>query len=146
MKNIRHQRILHLIRTKCIRNQEELRNLLSQEGFPVTQATISRDIRLLHLMKKAGKDGVYHYQEQNRKEDLPEFLYQNITKIDYVGNTLVIHCISGTAQAVCTILDKMGRSEIVGTIAGDDTIFAVIRSRKQGQAFAQELKKKLQNR
>ena len=146
MKNIRHETILRLIRTEHIKNQEELRELLCKEGFPVTQATISRDIRVLHLMKKAGEDGIYYYQEQNTAEEIPDFMNGNIQNIDHAENILVIKCISGTAQAVCTMLDKMERPEIVGTLAGDDTIFVLMRSQRQTKQFAQELTEKLQNR
>jgi len=146
MRNIRQETIIRLIRTKHIRNQEELKKFLAREGFPVTQATISRDVRELHLMKKAGEDGIYYYQEQPTAQKIPDFMNGNIKKIDYAENMLVVKCVSGTAQAVCTMLDKMERPEIVGTLAGDDTIFVLMRSARQAVQFARELMENLQNR
>ena len=90
MKNSRHETILRLIRTQHIKNQEELKEFLAKEGFPVTQATVSRDIRVLHLMKKAGEDGIYYYQEPPVTEKIPDFMNGNIKNIDYAENILVI--------------------------------------------------------
>jgi len=143
--NARQEMIQHLIQTRKIHNQAELLKALREEGFPVAQATISRDIRTLHLTKKADSDGSYHYvsHESSFRTGL---LFSNIHAIDYAGNIVVIKCSTGTAQAVCTVLDGIRRPEIVGTLAGDDTIFVLARTEKQAHQLAEELNQKVQNR
>ena len=139
MKNARQREILDLITNYKITNQETLQEYLRQNGFPVTQATISRDIRELNLIKKAGSDGIYHYVTPDHAVPNGALLVGNVLSADYSGHTLVIKCRSGTAQAVCTVLDEMQRPEIVGTLAGDDTIFAQMRTRENAKRFAAEL-------
>lgn len=146
MKNARQSKILELIRLHSVGNQDELQTLLSEQGFPVTQATISRDIRELHLIKKAGGDGVYSYVLPDAPAPHNDLFAGNILDADHAGNTVVIKCRSGTAQAVCTVLDTMHRPEIVGTLAGDDTIFALLRTGEQAKRFAAELKQTIQDR
>lgn len=143
MINARQRKILQLISTMHISKQEELRELLRQEGFPVTQATISRDIRTLQLSKIADDEGNYYYQEQDFLPAQPNLFSGNVIEIDYAGNTLVIKCSSGTAQAVCTIIDTFAYPEIVGTLAGDDTIFILVRTSAQAKKLADKLMEKI---
>ena len=140
--NIRQETILRLIRSHHVSTQEELQELLKWEGFPVTQATISRDIRTLHLMKKADSSGNYCYQEPAAAPP-PGLLFQNIINICSAGNIVSIRCLSGTAQAVCTVVDHMENQEIRGTLAGDDTIFILVTTPENAQLLAEELTKKL---
>lgn len=144
--NARQEAILKLIRSQRIRNQEELQTALKKSGFPVAQATISRDIRLLGLIKKADENHQYCYQEAETPLNQQELLASNILQIDYAGNTLVIKCNTGTAQAVCTKIDSIELSDIVGTLAGDDTIFVLVRTPEQARKLARELTEKFQNR
>ena len=144
--NARQKVILKLIRSEKICNQEELQNALKKLGFPVAQTTISRDIRALGLIKKADEHQQYCYQEAETNLNQQELFTSNILQIDYAGNTLVIKCNAGTAQAVCAKLDSMNLLHIVGTLAGDDTIFILVRTQEQTRELAKELTEKFQNR
>ncbi len=146
MSNARQEMILKLIHARKINTQDDLQKLLAQSGFPVTQATVSRDIRTLQLIKKADENGFYYYQERDSAMSAIGLLANNVIKIDHAGTIMCVKCRSGTAQAVCTILDDLNHPEIVGTIAGDDTIFVLVRSSPQARKLAEELTAKLQNR
>ncbi len=146
MKYARQKEILELIREHAVNNQDMLQALLKEKGFPVTQATISRDIRELNLVKKADNDGVYRYIVPDAPVPQSDLLTGNILKVDYASNTVVIKCRSGTAQAVCTVLDDMVRPEVVGTLAGDDTIFVLIRTVDQAKHFVADLLQKIYGR
>lgn len=146
MKNARQKEILEIIRQHTVGNQDALQELLKAHGYPVTQATISRDIRELNLIKKADGSGVYHYVVPDQAMPYGDLLTGNILSADYAGHTVVIKCRSGTAQAVCTVLDDMVRPEIVGTLAGDDTIFALMRTGDQAKRFAAELVQRVQEK
>ncbi|MBQ8928275.1 MAG: arginine repressor [Oscillospiraceae bacterium] len=143
MKKARQKLIIELIRTSSIGNQDALQEALRLRGFPVTQATVSRDIRELNLIKRADENGVYRYVLPEQSLGNTDLLTGNILDADSAGNTVVIKCRSGTAQAVCTVLDGMVRPEVVGTLAGDDTIFVLIRTGEQARRFAAEILKKL---
>lgn len=146
MKYARQKEIIDLIRTRIVSNQDVLRTMLCEKGYPVTQATVSRDIRELHLIKKADSNGVYRYIIPASPLPHADLFAGNIVSIDYAGNTVVIKCRSGTAQAVCTVLDEIARPEVVGTLAGDDTIFVLVRTAEQSKRFAAELLQKIQDR
>lgn len=146
MKQERQNEILSLIRSHAIGSQDELQSHLRRSGFPVTQATISRDIRELHLIKKADSYGVYRYILPDSPALNADMFAGNILSVDFAGNTVVIRCHSGTAQAVCTLLDNMHRPDVVGTLAGDDTIFALLRTNDQARRFAAELRQRIQDR
>lgn len=142
MKSARQRVMMELVQHHVIANQDALQALLREHGYPVTQATISRDIRELGLVKKADSQGVYHYV----LPDIPvqqDLFSGNILSVDYAVNTVVIRCRSGTAQAVCTVLDGMPRPDVVGTIAGDDTIFVLIRTTEQAKRFTAEMIQKI---
>ncbi len=139
MKNERHELILRLIQEEQIGTQEDLRARLRENGYDVTQATVSRDIRSLHLVKKAnaGTTDGYHYQQPRPIDGISGTLADNIVDMDHAGNILVLRCRSGTAQAVCAMIDTLDYSGIVGTIAGDDTIFVLLRDpRRATRTFA----------
>ncbi len=143
MKNARQQEIIELIRQHTVSSQGTLQELLKERGYPVTQATISRDIRELELIKKADSSGIYHYVLPDRPVPNADLFAGNILSVDHAGNTVVIRCRSGTAQAVCTVLDNMPHPDVVGTLAGDDTIFALLRTVEQARRFTAELKQKI---
>ena len=146
MRNARQETILRLIRGHKISTQSQLQKALETADFYVTQATISRDIRSLQLVKKADDDGIYYYQEKEESIAVPDLLAFNIRIIDSAGNIVVIKCNSGTAQAVCTVIDDFDYPEIVGTLAGDDTIFVLMKNAAQARKFAEDMLVKLQNR
>ena len=133
MKTKRQAKILELIRRNDIETQEELSDRLEQEGFQVTQATVSRDIRELKLTKVALSNGRQKYtaimeQDENLSEKYTRVFKDGFVSMDMAQNILVIKTVSGMAMAVAAALDAMHLHEIVGCIAGDDTIICAIRS------------------
>ena len=133
MKQKRQDRIIELIEYKNIETQEELAKLLKQSGFDVTQATVSRDIRELKLSKMPSTDGKQKYVIINRQEDHLNDKYSRVLRDGYLSmdmaqNILVIKTVSGMAMAVAAAIDALKFDEIVGSIAGDDTIMAAMRS------------------
>ncbi len=143
MKSARQQAIMELVQHHVVASQDALQELLQEQGYPVTQATISRDIRELGLVKKADSHGVYRYILPDMPTQQTDLFAGNILSVDYAANTVVIRCRSGTAQAVCTVLDGMLRQDVVGTIAGDDTIFVLIRTAEQAKRFTVEITQKI---
>lgn len=128
MKNKRQLKILDIIKMHDVETQEMLQSLLSEHDFNVTQATVSRDIKELRLVKRQGQNGVYRYEAPSVNISKSGIFIDTVTDIDYAINTVVIKCHVGMAQAACAALDSMNYENIVGTIAGDDTIFAVMRT------------------
>ena len=133
MKRRRHEMIIELIKRYDIETQDELADRLVQEGFQVTQATVSRDIRELKLSKVPGTEGRQKYALLNRQEHQMAEKYVGILReafvsMDCAQNILVIKTVSGMAMAVGAALDNIGWKEIVGCIAGDDTIMCAVRS------------------
>lgn len=146
MKIKRQSRILELIRNNDIETQEELQAYLVKDGFNVTQATVSRDIRDMKLTKISTNSGKQKYVALNdTTEDLSE-KYVRVLKDGYVSmdmaqNILVIKTVSGMAGAVCASIDAMNIHEIVGSIAGDDTIMCAIRTTEDTVAIMKKLRK-----
>lgn len=133
MKTKRQAKMLELIKKNDIETQEELSDYLEKEGFQVTQATVSRDIRELKLTKVAMSNGRQKYAALlEAGEDLSEkyvrVFRDGFVSMDMAQNILVIKTVSGMAMAVAAALDAMNLHEIVGSIAGDDTIMCAIRS------------------
>ena len=133
MKVKRQSKILELIRENDIETQEMLADLLNKAGFNVTQATVSRDIRELKLTKATMQSGKQKYVATAKEssfvtERLNRVFRDGIVSIDYAQNIVVIKTLIGMAMAVAAALDSMENSEIMGTIAGDDTIFCVVKN------------------
>ena len=133
MKVSRHAKILELIKAREIETQEELAGYLRENGFQVTQATVSRDIRDLKLTKVIGSSGRQIYRvAADRSTHLSDkyirVLKEGFVSADTAQNILVIKTVSGMASAVCAALDAFDWNEIVGSIAGDDTIMCAIRT------------------
>ncbi|MCL2462523.1 MAG: arginine repressor [Defluviitaleaceae bacterium] len=144
MKIKRHSKIIELIENNDIETQEELAERLRDAGFDVTQATVSRDIRNLKLMKVPSADGRQRYAfaapgDGFVTDKLISVFRSGVVSLDFANNMVVIKTLSGLAMGVAASLDKMGCSEVMGTIAGDDAIFCVTRS----EATATSLVKKL---
>jgi transcriptional regulator of arginine metabolism len=142
MKIQRHAAILRVVRERRIESQDELREALSEEGFVVTQATLSRDIRELGLAKLADPQGGAYYAHPHRaavRPDLAQVLPALLVGVDGVGPLLVLKTASGSAGAVTEALDQAGWSEVMGTIAGDDTVLVITRSQKLRQAIASRI-------
>ncbi len=129
MANARHEMIRKLIETNNISTQEMLREMLEQNGFSVTQATISRDIRQLRLRKRRTASGQSCYAKAPVVPTAPANLLADVVvKIDYAVNIISVSCHAGSAPAACAVIDRLQLPDVVGTIAGDDTIFILTRS------------------
>ena len=133
MKTKRQRKIIELITNYDIETQEELAAKLVENGFNVTQATISRDIRELNLTKIATKGGKQKYAVQSSSDIVSNSKYMRVLNdgiitMDTAGNILVVKTVSGMAMAVAAALDAMQIKEILGCIAGDDTIMCVVKS------------------
>lgn len=133
MKVNRHAKIIELINKYHVETQEELADYLNREGFRVTQATVSRDIRDLKLTKVPSEDGKQRYAvhqtaENGMGEKYIRVLQDGFISMDMAQNILVIKTVAGMASAVCASIDAMKWNEVVGSIAGDDTIMCAIRS------------------
>ncbi|MBM7561557.1 arginine repressor [Fusibacter tunisiensis] len=132
MKYTRHSKILEIIEKMDIETQEELALELQQSGFKVTQATVSRDIKEMRLIKVLTKDGRYKYASTKEKEGVVndrflKIFRNSITSIDYAGNIIVVKTLVGSAGGAAVAIDAFNFKEIVGSIAGDDTIFLLIK-------------------
>lgn len=149
MKIKRHAKIVDLINQYNIETQEELAERLNDEGFTVTQATVSRDIRDLKLSKVSTDHGKQKYiilqtRATGMNEKYVRILRDGFISMDMAQNILVIKTVSGMAMAVAAALDNMECKEIVGCIAGDDTIMCAIRSVDDTLVVMDKLKKMIQ--
>ena len=146
MKLSRHAKILDLIAKYNIDTQEELAKLLSDSGYNITQATVSRDIKDLKLIKVLGNDGIYKYVQSGNRENsaadknFNSILVNSVTKIEYAVNIVVIKTHSGMAQAVGYVIDSLGFDEIIGCVAGDDTLLCVTKTEKQAAFLTDKIK------
>ena len=130
MKSARHEKIIELIQQHDIDTQEELAARLNSAGFKVTQATVSRDIRALKLTKVAGKDGKSRYAVLSGAsvelgDKYTRVLHDALTSIDVGQNMIVIRTVPGMAMGVAAALDALNWKEILGSIAGDDTVMVI---------------------
>ncbi len=145
MKRKRHVKILELIENFDIDTQESLQLKLLECGFDVTQATVSRDIKELKLVKILSSTGEYKYsvppnlKEKNPLSMLISLFSESVVAIDYAMNMVVIKCHVGMANAVCAKLDSADFQNIVGTLAGDDTIFVVMRTENDAVRLVENL-------
>ena len=146
MKEKRHEKIIELIEQYDIETQDELADRLRAAGFQVTQATVSRDIRKLKLSKVPGRNGRQKYalltgQNHKMSEKYVGILREAFVSMDAAQNILVIKTVSGMAMALATALDNIDWKEILGCVAGDDTVMCVIRTQADTAAVMGELKK-----
>ncbi|WP_312698906.1 arginine repressor [Sedimentibacter sp.] len=147
-KYTRQTKILELISKKEIETQEELADGLKAMGIDVTQATISRDIKELRLVKVMSKNGKYKYatigQSQEGITDRLNKIFENsVVSIDNAMNIIVLKTIPGAAQICASAIDYMGVDDIVGTLAGDDTVFVAIRTMDDIENVLEEFKKNI---
>ena len=146
MKIARHAKIIDLISRNDVETQEELADLLNGEGFRVTQATVSRDIRELKLTKISLNDGRQKYavmqaSRENMNEKYLRILKDGFLSMDMAQNILVVKTVSGMAMAAAAALDEMQIPEIVGSIAGDNTLMCVARSVDEGLVLMEKIRK-----
>lgn len=144
MKSKRQDRICDLIAKFVIETQDDLIERLNEEGYSVTQATISRDIRELRISKVLGENGKYHYTlpkqtTDSLKKDLRHTYMDSVTSVACGGNVVVIKTHPGLAQAVAAGIDGMHIPELLGCVAGDDTIFAVAKDTETAGQIAERL-------
>lgn len=136
MKTHRQARVKEIVERVVIRTQDELADALRNEGIDVTQATVSRDIKEMMLVKVPTGDGSYRYAfpaEQNvtvSAARLEKTFQDSVLSVNSSGNIIVLRTLPGTAQAVAYVLDNIRWPEIIGTVAGDDTIFLVVKPEK----------------
>ena len=150
MKIARHAEIIKLINQYAIETQEELAARLNENGFSVTQATVSRDIRQLNLTKMPTENGHFRYvlmqkKDQNLSEKYARVLKDAVLSMDVAQNILVIKTVSGMAMASAAVLDAMEIHGMVGTIAGDDTIMCVMKDKNIGKTVMTEIEKMMKN-
>ena len=141
MKNDRQTRILEIIEREPIDTQEQLQQRLLEEGITCTQATISRDIKQLHLIKEPIGQGKYRYAvsvQRNRlnvADKLRTIFRESIISVDYAQNIVVIKTMAGLANAAAAALDSMSIPYMVGSLAGDDTAMLVMRDMESARSF-----------
>ena len=145
MKIERQSRIIELIRENDIDTQEMLAEMLEKDGFNVTQATVSRDIRELKITKVGIQGGGFKYAvmgsgNTETAKRMTRVLKEGVLSIDYAQNILVIKTIQGMAMGVAAAIDAMDKAEIMGTIAGDDTIFCVVKSEPKAIKLVERLR------
>ena len=149
MKNDRQAMILEIISQENIETQEQLLSRLQERGVSSTQATISRDITQMHLIKQPVGHGVYKYAvsgnrtKLNFAEKLRTIFRESITSIDSAQNIVVLKTMPGLASAACSALDNMDISYMVGSLAGDDTAFLVMKDTESAAIFCEEIKEML---
>ena len=146
MKSARHQAILDLIEKHPIDRQEELLTHLREAGFDVTQATVSRDIRDLQLVKVADADGRYRYMPAAASGKVAhspsrfEMIFrESVLKVDYAGHMVLVKCFSGMANAACEVFDAKQWNQVVGTLSGDDTFFILMRTEESAAEICKAL-------
>ncbi|MDO5475713.1 MAG: arginine repressor [Eubacteriales bacterium] len=148
MKNKRHECILEIIHEMEISTQEELQKELKRRGFEVTQATVSRDIRRLRLVKQQTDNGKNVYAAAAGREDLEKgrllrLLKDSVRSVDFAQNILVIRTDAGMAMGSAAAIDGLSINGIIGCIAGDDTIMAVFRNTEEAEDACRRLGQEL---
>ncbi len=147
----RHYFILNLIKDNVIRTQGEITQKLREAGADVTQATVSRDIKELRLVKTSDSDNEYRYVSMaNQTYDdletrLSNIFAEAVVSVESASNIIVVKTLSGMAQAAATLIDSMEYRGIIGCIAGDDTIMTVAKSEKDANKIADQLRLMLKN-
>ncbi|MCK8817528.1 arginine repressor [Natroniella sulfidigena] len=147
MKSKRHLKIMELVKEEEIQTQEQLATRLQQEGFDITQATVSRDIKQLGLIKRPLGEGGYKYslspnqrEKVNISSRIRRMFQDSVEKIDYSDNLVVVKTLPGTAQGVAALLDNSEWENVIGTIAGDDTILMIVKPKDAVKDVIEKLK------
>ncbi|MBQ6890768.1 MAG: arginine repressor [Oscillospiraceae bacterium] len=146
MKSQRQAKIMEIISTRNVETQEQLLAALQESGFRGTQATISRDIKELRIVKELTSMGTYRYAPSvtevpgSFSTRLNTIFRECVTDVDYAQNIIVIHTLPGLASAAGSAIDTMNMSVVLGTLAGDDTVMVVMRDNNAAAAFCGEIK------
>lgn len=145
MKSSRQSVILQIISEQEIETQGQLIKALAQRGVASTQATLSRDIKQLHLVKELSNSGKYHYvvsgksKNNDREQRLRKIFRESVTSYAIAQNIIVIKTLPGLASAACSTLDSMHIETLAGTLAGDDTAFLAMKDSKAAEEFCNEI-------
>ena len=146
MKSQRQAKIMEIISNRNVETQEQLLAILQEEGFRGTQATISRDIKELRIVKELTSLGTYRYTTENNEmattfsARLNTIFRECVTGFDYAQNLIIIRTLPGLASAAGSAIDAMNMSMVVGSLAGDDTVLVVMRDNNSAAAFCGEIK------
>lgn len=143
MKNRRHEAILEIITEQPVATQEQLIKLLSERDIKTTQATLSRDIQQLSLVKQRDENGIYRYCLPAAAAAEKSLFEEAVISVDHAMNTIVLKCRAGMAQGTCAAIDSVEHQGIVGTIAGDDTIFILVRSEADAKKLSKRFRSEL---
>ena len=146
MKTRRHAKILEIINNNAVETQEDLQDHLRRAGFQVTQATVSRDIKELRLIKSPVRGGGYRYTTAKGGHEPISAQFHSIfggsvVRVQYAQNIVVVHCLPGMAQAACAAMDSLHWNQVVGTLAGDDTFLCITTDQLAAEDLTIELKK-----
>ena len=150
MKSKRQEKILELIHDHSVQTQEQLLAELNDAGFRTTQATISRDIKQLRIIKELGPNGTYRYVSAPKPVEhafsakLNMIFRQCVTSIDFAQNLIVIKTMPGLANAACSAIDKLELPELLGTLAGDDTCVVIMRDDASAATFCAEIREQIE--
>ena len=145
MKNDRQRRILEIVEREAIDTQEQLQQKLQEQGVTCTQATISRDIKQLHLIKEPVGQGRYRYTVSSQRnklivaDKLRSICRESIISVDSAQNIVVIKTMAGLANAAAAAMDGMSISGMVGTLAGDDTALLVMKDAEMARGFCEDI-------
>lgn len=145
MKKLRQKALIDFIKSNVVDTQDDIQKMLEEQGFSVTQATVSRDIKDLRIVKSVDANGVYRYiynepqKIQNLEKKFIDIFYHSVIKIDSAMNDVIIKCHPGTASAACAAIDEIFSADVVGTLAGDDTILAITRSESDALYLVKKL-------
>lgn len=145
MKTQRHQAILEIVENNAVETQDDLADILRSQGFSVTQATVSRDIKELRLMKVLTDRGTYRYaaterSEQGLAERLQRVFMETVLSIDMAVNLIVLKTLPGSAHVAAELVDTMHWPETVGTLAGDNTVLVIVRDAQLTQEIAERFR------
>ena len=146
MKSKRHNKILEIINNVAIETQEELAEALKEAGYDITQATVSRDIKLLKLVKMQSENGKYKYVAPTKEErDINDKLYSILANaalsVEQVDKFVVVKTLTGAASAAAEAIDSLYTNDVAGTIAGDNTIFVLVRSDEKALELIAKIRK-----
>lgn len=147
MKKARLAKILEIIQENEVETQETLLQYLKDYGMNVTQATVSRDISELRLVKSLSETGKYRYvapkNDETKQSKFSSIFTSSVISVDYALNTVVLRCEAGMANAACAAFDVMNYSEVVGSLAGDDTMFILMRDENSAAQLCKSLNRLL---
>lgn len=148
MKNKRQEVIIELIKNNILTTQDELQEALQSLGFKVTQSTVSRDIKELRIVKSQDGNGVYRYHIAGKNNDsvrdrnhFEEMFAKSCIDVVYSMNTVIVKCYAGMASSVCVALEHLFSDIILGSLAGDDTIFAITSGERDSVILTEKIKK-----